>query len=263
MQKGNFKVRKKKVLTILLAFISLFTLSYFSLQQGFLDRQLTNYRVKAAWDKKSAMVRYMLTQKQIDPNYFDLYIRVFKEEQIVELWAKNTYQSTYRLIISMPYCMNSGLSGPKRRAGDKQIPEGFYKISVFNPFSDFYLSLGINYPNASDSFFSDMRNPGGDIYIHGGCETIGCIPLTDERIEEVYLLAVLSKNGGNGEIPVHIFPCRLNTPNYKYLIDNANDNNLRRFWGNIRTGYLLFEQEGKIPEISVNNFGYYEFKEKP
>jgi len=43
----------------------------------------------------------------------------------------------------------SGKLGPKRQQGDMQIPEGFYHISGFNPASNFYLSLRINYPNPS------------------------------------------------------------------------------------------------------------------
>ena len=244
----------------LIAILFLLLFSFFTTTNGFLERQLNHPRVKIAYAKKESIIRYMLSEKQIDKNHFNLYFRAFKEEQSFEIWAKNSYQETFRLIKTIPFCTTSGNAGPKRKQGDRQIPEGFYHIAVFNPQSEYYLSLGINYPNKSDSILGERGKLGGDIYIHGGCESIGCIPLTDDKIEEVYLFAVLAKDAGQTEIPIHIFPNRMNTPNYKYLIDNHDDNTLRRFWGNIRTGYLLFEQYGTVPSITINSLGIYEFE---
>jgi murein L,D-transpeptidase YafK len=80
--------------------------------------------------------------------------------------------------------------------GDYQVPEGFYYINEFNPKSAYHLSLGLNYPNASDKVLSDSIKPGGDIYIHGNCVTVGCIPLQNNQIEELYVLAANAKNAG-------------------------------------------------------------------
>ena len=44
---------------------------------------------------------------------------------------------------------------------------------------------------------------GGDIFIHGKAVTIGCIPIGDSGIEEVFLLA---KNAINQEILLVIAP---------------------------------------------------------
>lgn len=230
-------------------------------ESGFLDKQLNHPRVKQAFAKKESLIAYRLSEKSIDKQYFEVYLRAFKQEQEMEVWVKNNYHSTWTLLHTYPICTLSGFPGPKRKKGDRQIPEGFYQIQIFNPQSEFHLSLGLNYPNKSDSFFGAKGALGGDIYIHGGCETIGCLPLTDDKIEEVYLLCSMAKNGGQETIPVHIFPNRMNHANYKFLIDKTNDNQLRRFWGNIRTGYLLFEQQGTLPEISVNGVGVYEFKQ--
>ena len=71
------------------------------------------------------------------------------------------------------------------------------------------MSLKINYPNASDHILSDRRRPGGDIFIHGSCVTIGCVPLRDDPIEEIYLAAVDARTSGQARIPVHIFPGRM------------------------------------------------------
>ena len=56
--------------------------------------------------------------------------------------------------------MQSGTTGPKRAEGDYQVPEGFYYINEFNPNSKYHLSLGLNYPNASDKILSDSIDPG-------------------------------------------------------------------------------------------------------
>ena len=102
----------------------------------------------------------------------------------MEVWIKEASKDYYVLLNTYDFCTTSGTLGPKRKEGDLQIPEGIYTINHFNPQSNFYLSLGINYPNASDKILSDPVHPGGDIYLHGNCVTIGCIPLTDDKIKE-------------------------------------------------------------------------------
>ncbi len=57
-------------------------------------------------------------------------------------------------------CALAGTLGPKRMEGDYQVPEGFYYINEFNPQSNYYLSLGINYPNESDKVSKRFIRPG-------------------------------------------------------------------------------------------------------
>ncbi len=55
----------------------------------------------------------------------------------------------------------AGTLGPKTNAGsDYQVPEGFYYINEFNPKSSFHLSLGLNYPNASDRILGRFLTAG-------------------------------------------------------------------------------------------------------
>ena len=103
----------------------------------------------------------------------------------------------------------SGILGPKRQEDDWQIPEGFYHIDRFQPDSKFYISLGIGYPNTSDKILGVKDNLGCDIFIHGGCATVGCIPITDDQIKELYLVALETQSNSERRIPVHIFPARL------------------------------------------------------
>src|SRR5205814_6993990 len=90
------------------------------------------------------------------------------------------------LIKTYRVCAASGGLGPKLQAGDGQVPEGFYEISQFNPWSQFLLSMRVSYPNALDR---KLKHTGGDIFIHGNCVTIGCLPIEDGPIQELYIIA--------------------------------------------------------------------------
>jgi len=142
---------------------------------SFKQKQQQFARVREAYAEKGTRVSDLLTTKGISQQY-EILIRAFKAEKTVEVWIKNrTGSSTFTLLTSYPFCTTSGVLGPKRKEGDLQIPEGVYHVNHFNPLSNFFLSLGINYPNSSDKLFADKEHPGGSIYVHGNCVTIGCI----------------------------------------------------------------------------------------
>ncbi len=189
-------------------------------------------------------------------------IRVFKLERILELWAFSERDSKFVKIRAYPMTAFSGHLGPKRRQGDLQIPEGFYSIVLFNPVSSYHLSMKIDYPNASDRILGDPNRPGGEIFIHGSNVTIGCIPIGDDSIEELYIIALDSKSSGY-EIPVHIFPCNLADTSCGEILRNfaENDTTLSSFWGNLETGHDIFDTTCVPVEISVNNGGKYLFSD--
>ena len=116
-----------------------------------------------------------------------LHIVVFKKEQLVEVHAPGwTKPRRYEMTGF------SGGLGPKLKEGDGQIPEGIYGIEYLNPNSLFHLSLKVSYPNEFDKVHAagDGRGDlGGDIMIHGGSATVGCIPIGDDAIEELFYLA--------------------------------------------------------------------------
>jgi murein L,D-transpeptidase YafK len=144
--------------------------------------------------------------------------------------------------------------------GDNQVPEGFYHIDRFNPQSNYYLSLGINYPNTADKIKSKGKNPGGDIFIHGDCVSIGCLPMTDDKIQEIYLYAVHAKNNGQDRIPVHIFPFRMTKANLqKYTAQHTAQPSLLRFWQNLEKGYTLFSENAQAVRVWVDGNGDYVF----
>jgi murein L,D-transpeptidase YafK len=105
--------------------------------------------------------------------------------------------------------------GDKVRQGDGRTPEGVYTVCMKNPKSNFYLSLGLTYPNAEDaerglrdglitqaqyksitSALKAGRCPlwntalGGEIFIHGGGTgrdwTFGCVALENPEIKELF-----------------------------------------------------------------------------
>jgi len=218
---------------------------------GFKDQQLKFDRVKSAYEEKETAVKDLLKTQNAKGEY-ELFLRAFKKEKDLELWIKPKGATSYSLLTTYPFCTSSGTLGPKRKEGDLQIPEGVYHINHFNPFSTFHLSLGINYPNASDKILGDKKSPGGAIYIHGNCVSIGCIPITDEKIKELYVLAVESKNNGQSAIPVHIFPTRLD------VVDETDPINAS-FWRNLKTIYDDFEKTKKLRPVSVDKAGAYNF----
>lgn len=226
----------------------------------FKSEQLKYSRVRKAYHDNEESVLAMLREKSIDPESLKIFLRIFKQEELIELWARDNEIKNYVHLKNYRFCSTSGKLGPKRKQGDSQIPEGFYIIDRFNPYSNFYLSLGINYPNKSDRILGDDQNPGGDIFIHGNCVTIGCIPITDEWIKELYIIAVEAKNHGQAEIPVHIFPDRLDDENFEKLCHTyQGDPEIIRFWTNLKEGYDHFEINNSIPGTEIDTKGKYIF----
>jgi len=220
---------------------------------GFKDQQMRFDRVKSAYTEKGVAVSDLLKSQNITTGY-EIFLRAFKKERDLEVWVRQKGAATYTLLTTYPFCTSSGKLGPKRKEGDLQIPEGVYSINHFNPFSTFHLSLGIMYPNASDRILSDKQNPGGAIYIHGNCVSIGCIPITDDKIKELYILAVEAREGGQSVIPVHIFPARLGDGSIESLEGDSKD---VAFWQNLQTIYADFELTKKLHPIFVDKAGRY------
>jgi murein L,D-transpeptidase YafK len=150
-------------------------------------------------------------------------------------------------------CATSGILGPKRRFGDVQVPEGFYEVDWFNPQSNFYLSLHVSYPNAADRILGSKQNLGGDIFLHGNCVTIGCIPVTDDGIKDIYWLAVLARDSGQAHIPIEIFPARLTAAGLDQLAStHRNQSDLVGLWMNLKEGFDFFAKHHQPPIVRVD-----------
>lgn len=215
-------------------------------QNIFKQKQLKFERVQNAYQEKWELLRKQLTIAGVKEN-FELLIIVFKHESILNVWLKAKSQSRYKHFKTYNFSAVSGNLGPKIKEGDLQIPEGFYHIQAFNPQSKYHLSLGLNYPNKVDEWRSGKNKPGSEIYLHGGNETQGCMPLTDDKIKEVYILAIEAKNNGQTQIPVYIFPFKMNEDNMEKLTTEHPQNQF--FWENLKQGYDYFEKHGALPKI--------------
>jgi murein L,D-transpeptidase YafK len=231
-----------------------------ALQQTSFKRQQLHYaRVREAYAEKENVVNQYFQDKGLSQNGYSIFVRVFKYEKQLEVWTRSKDAATFSLLHTYDICASSGLPGPKRKEGDGQVPEGVYHVNHFNPMSRFHLSLGINYPNASDKILSDRKNPGSAIYIHGNCVTIGCMPITDEMIKEVYILAVEARNNGQQQIPIHIFPARLDHDGMQQLQNTTNDAVLLTFWKNLQLIFDDFEKTHSLRDVHVNKKGEYYF----
>ena len=218
--------------------------------QNFLAQQLKVKRFNVAYQNRDNAINKMLEANKLQKNNLQILIRAFKVEKSLEIWAKNKTSKQFQLLKTYAICALSGDLGPKSKQGDGQIPEGIYKIDRFNPSSAFHLSLGINYPNAADLKRNNL-NPGGDIFIHGDCVTIGCLPMTNVYMEEIYALAVLAKSAGQKNINVFILPSKkqLNTTTI-----------YTEFWKKLLVTNDYFEQNKVMPSYSINALGHYELK---
>lgn len=223
-------------------------------QNNFLQNQLKFERVKQAYDEKWNNLKNDLVAKGYSDSY-ELCINAYKSEGKLEVWLKKSNEAKFSIFKTYDFCEHSGNLGPKVIEGDLQTPEGFYQINVFNPESTYHLSLGVDYPNSVDLARTGLVNkPGGDIYIHGNCVTVGCIPLTDDKIKEVYLLAVFAKNGSQKSIPVNIFPFKMNEKNMETYSEKFPQHLV--FWQTLQKGYLALEKRKTLPKITQINGKY-------
>lgn len=218
-------------------------------QNSFLADQLKYERVNTASAKYDKSLTQLFTNKNLTFPTKKLYIRIFKKEKELEVWATNN--GIYTLIKTYNFTASSGKLGPKQKEGDLQIPEGFYQIEKFNPVSNFHLSIKVNYPNKADKKRNENQTKiGGDIFIHGSNKTIGCIPLGDDAISELYWLCVKQYNA-NSTIPIHIFPCKMEEENLFSI--NKKYPEWATFWKSMQPMYKFFQSHKMLGEVTEND----------
>lgn len=201
MKLANQKLSPKQVLGILLcwlAFAGAFLL-WKPETRGYILSRLLRKSVAQRLETISAAKPWIAeAASQIQGR---MEILVFKKERLVELRAPGWDAPRIYKMTNF-----SGKLGPKLREGDGQIPEGIYGVEYLNPNSAFHLSIKVSYPNAFDRARSredGRENLGGDIMIHGGGATVGCIPIGDNAIEEVFYFAA---KAGRGNVRIIIAP---------------------------------------------------------
>lgn len=158
---------------------------------------------KLNWDKavENAVIRYGLRTEPELRHFFasahvaypprEIALLAFKKERHLELWAKGENQA-WRYIHTYSLTAFSGRLGPKLKERDRQIPEGIYRLTTFNPFSSMHLSMMINYPNNYDrlqAIKDGRRRLGNNIFLHGRSASVGCLAVGDRAIDQLFLLA--------------------------------------------------------------------------
>ncbi len=172
-------------------------------------------------------------------------IRTFKKEAEFEIW-KMKPDGQYALLRTYPMCRWSGQLGPKVREGDRQVPEGFYKITPgqMNPTSAYYLSFNVGYPNAFDR---SWNRTGGSIFVHGACSSAGCFSMTDKQIDEIYGVARDGFAGGQQAIQMQSYPFHMTAENMAKYREDPNIG----FWKQLKEGADNFEVTKQDVQVGV------------
>lgn len=182
-----------------------------------------------------------------------VFLRAFKEERELEVWVRNRATAKYDKFRTYRVAAQSGTTGPKLTEGDGQVPEGFYHVApaAMKPDSTYHLAFNIGYPNAYDRHYG---RDGSFIMIHGNEVSIGCLAMTDAKIEEIYTLCDAALGNGQRFFRVHIFPFRMTSER----MTRAADHRWISFWREIRGGYKWFETRRVPPDVTVSD-GKYRF----
>lgn len=227
-------------------------------ESGFARAQLRHSRVRRAQINARPRIAQLFRESGIRHPAAEVFVRVFKRDRELEVWVRPVDGSRFQLLKTYGICALAGKPGPKRQQGDAQVPEGFYNIDLFNPESSYHLSMRVDYPNASDEAGRGDAPLGGDIYIHGGCVSEGCLAMTNEGIEELYWLGIEAHAMGQTSIPIHIFPARLTDAEMRQMKDVfADQPELLKFWKTLQPGYEYFEKNRRLPQVLVDGGGTY------
>ncbi|MBU4528619.1 MAG: murein L,D-transpeptidase [Hoeflea sp.] len=172
-------------------------------------------------------------------------MRIFKEEGVLEVW-KQKGNGRFDIIASYEICKWSGGLGPKFKEGDRQAPEGFYRIypAQMNPKSSYYLSFNMGFPNSYDR---SHGRTGTNLMVHGACSSAGCYSMTDEQVLEIYGFARDAFKGGQEYFLVEALPFRMTPEN----MARHRDSEHFEFWKMLKVGYDHFELTKRPPKVEV------------
>ncbi len=179
-----------------------------------------------------------------------VHIRILKREKRLEVYLQRP-AGRFERFRSYDICMFSGELGPKLKEGDRQAPEGFYRVSKqqLNPNSRHHLAFNLGYPNAYDV---QLGRTGSALMVHGGCSSIGCYAITDESVDEVYAMVEAALERGQAAVDVHVFPFALTAT----ALAEHGGHTWLDFWRNLQDGYDLFEAEGVPPKVAACRGAY-------
>lgn len=183
-------------------------------------------------------------------------LRLFKEEQELEVWMKPASEPLYLLFKVHRIAASAGRPGPKLREGDGQAPEGFYEVTAgqLRPHTKHHLGLDLGYPNARDR---QLGRSGEGMMIHAGDSAAGAYALSPEGMEEIYTLADAALRAGHRKVPVHIFPFRLTDKRMDQVVEGQG--RWMEEWIQLKEGYDFFENVRRPPVLGCEG-GHYVFQ---
>lgn len=209
---------------------------------------------RKSWHPESVAAREADLSQEFEAHSLKLgspvFLRVYKQTSEMELWVQRGPR--YELFKTFGICRWSGGLGPKLYEGDRQSPEGVYRITT----SDLIVNrrwdraMNINYPNT----FDQVNHRGGSsILIHGGCGSIGCFAIQNQNVEEVFGAVRAALRNGQAYVPVLALPFR-----FTALAPSKEDTlQMNEFWGDLRRADLLFERDRLPPAAWICDGRYY------
>jgi len=203
-----------------------------------------NERTDAAYQRSYPRIMKTLPPRNLQFGSH-VFIRIFKQSKELELWMGND-KNRFVLYKTFAICHHSGVLGPKIEEGDRQSPEGFYRVDPgqLHPLSEYHLAFNLGYPNRYDRAHD---RTGGALMIHGRCSSIGCFAMTDYYMDEIYTLVNAALASGQKKLEVHIFPFHLTREN----LDSHKNSPWYSFWLNLKEGYDYFENYRQPPLVDV------------
>jgi murein L,D-transpeptidase YafK len=202
----KLKVAYILIIAILFLVLYLFKNQIIDLFFSLKEKQTIESVVEKYISKVKASLKKDFKKNNLSLDDFEMGILAFKKEQLLEIYVRKNETENWKLLKKYNFTAFSGEIGPKLNNGDNQIPEGIYQMEYLNPNSRFHLSIKVSYPNSFDlekAKLDKRTDLGGDIMIHGKSATIGCIPVGDKNIEEIFILATKAKNK---KFPIIIAP---------------------------------------------------------
>ncbi len=156
-----------------------------------MGRQTVESVVAEYGDDARSRLRPWFEQAGVSYPPAQVWLVASKHDAWLELWARDVGERSATHVHTFPIRALSGELGPKLREGDRQVPEGVYRIVGLNPNSSYHLSMKLDYPNAFDLERAEAEGrdqPGSNIFIHGKAQSVGCLAMGDPAIEELFVL---------------------------------------------------------------------------
>lgn len=186
-----------------------------------------------------------------------VFLRLFKKEQELELWMQAQGQADFTLFRVYRLQASSLTPGPKRREGDRLIPEGFYYQTAAQ-YREFEKSDGdreeidLGYPNDRDRFDPDVS--GAAVLAVGASRDSVCL-LSPSDMTEIKTMIGAAFSSGQRVLRMHLFPFRMSD---EMMGREWNESSATAdLWIDLKEGYDFFENAGFPPSVTADSSGYH------